>query len=204
MEEQVQDGSLTIRPMMPAERKRWPKLNNDERAACRRPRRGRSPPSLAALRLGRPPTGTSPHEEECPTRRAVIRRLNWLAETTPFGRRRHAQRGYGTAHRTALPGGPVRRHTRPRVRDRVEDGHSVRVDGEVAQRRGGRRPSSLLEGARGVAVSRTVRGGRGPCPGARVVCGGRGRLRSRSCPGPSVWPARPGVGRVPCRAACRA
>jgi hypothetical protein len=41
MDQQVQDGSLTIRPMTPAERKRWPKLNNDERAPRRRPRRGR-------------------------------------------------------------------------------------------------------------------------------------------------------------------
>jgi|RhiMethySRZTD1v2_1073278.scaffolds.fasta_scaffold1086148_1 hypothetical protein len=41
MDKQVQDGSLTIRQMTPAERKRWPKLNNDDRTPRRRRRTGR-------------------------------------------------------------------------------------------------------------------------------------------------------------------
>ena len=41
MDKQVQDGSLKIRQMTPAERKRWPKLNNDDLSSRRGPRRGR-------------------------------------------------------------------------------------------------------------------------------------------------------------------
>jgi hypothetical protein len=40
MEKQVEDGSLTIRPMTPAERRRWPKPAADAPTGRRRPRNG--------------------------------------------------------------------------------------------------------------------------------------------------------------------
>jgi hypothetical protein len=40
MEQQVQDGSLRIRQMTPAERKRWPKQDPDRRTRRGRPRTG--------------------------------------------------------------------------------------------------------------------------------------------------------------------
>ena len=40
MDKQVQDGSLTIRQMTPAERKRWPKRDANGPARRGRPRKG--------------------------------------------------------------------------------------------------------------------------------------------------------------------
>ena len=40
MDKQVQDGSLTIRQMTAAERKRWPKRDPGERTSRGRPRTG--------------------------------------------------------------------------------------------------------------------------------------------------------------------
>jgi hypothetical protein len=40
MDKQVEEGSLTIRQMTPAERKRWPKPDEDARPRRGRPRKG--------------------------------------------------------------------------------------------------------------------------------------------------------------------